>query len=187
MGSYLPFLILPHNIFPRYNNLAELIFYLTSQIPVMKQTKIAGIGMYVPEKVVTNNELAQVMTTSDEWIQERTGIKERRYAKRYEESATTLGAEAAKIAIERAGITPGEIDFIIFATLSPDYYFPGCGVLVQRMFDMGEIPALDIRNQCSGFIYGLSIADQFIKTGMYKNILLIGSEIHSFGLDFSDK
>jgi 3-oxoacyl-[acyl-carrier-protein] synthase-3 len=150
-------------------------------------TKIAGIGMYVPSNVVTNNDLTKVMDTSDEWIQERTGIRERRYATRYEDTTSTMGVEAAKIAIERAGITAKDIDFIIFATLSPDYYFPGCGVLVQRALGMGEIGALDIRNQCSGFIYGISIADQFIKTGMYKNILLIGSEIHSYALDYSTR
>jgi 3-oxoacyl-[acyl-carrier-protein] synthase-3 len=155
----------------------------------MNKTKIAGIGYYVPQNVVTNNDLSKIMDTSDEWIQERTGIKERRYAERLKESTSTLGAKAAKIAIERAGITANDVDFIIFATLSPDYYFPGGGVLVQRMLGMNknEIGALDIRNQCSGFVYGLSIADQFIKTGMYKNILLIGAEMHSFGLDFSDK
>jgi 3-oxoacyl-[acyl-carrier-protein] synthase-3 len=127
------------------------------------------------------------METSDEWIVERTGIKERRYAHRTEETTTTMAVEAAKIAIERAGTTAEEIDFIIFATLSPDYYFPGCGVLVQRAMGMKEIGALDIRNQCSGFVYALSVADQFIKTGMYKNILVIGSEKHSFGLDFSTR
>ncbi|MBS4044263.1 MAG: ketoacyl-ACP synthase III [Chitinophagaceae bacterium] len=153
----------------------------------MLRTKIAGIGKYVPENIVTNNDLLKYMDTSDEWIQERTGIKERRYAHRTKETTTTMGIEAAKVAIERAGITPQDIDFIIFATLSPDYYFPGCGVLLQREMKMGEIGALDIRNQCSGFVYGLSIADQFIKTGMYKNILLVGSEKHSFGLDFTTR
>jgi 3-oxoacyl-[acyl-carrier-protein] synthase III len=153
----------------------------------MTQTKIAGIGMYVPANIVTNDDLAKVMDTSDEWIKERTGISQRRYATRFEETTTTMGAEAAKIAIDNAGITPQDIDFIIFATLSPDYYFPGCGVLLQRMMNMKEIGALDIRNQCSGFIYGLSVADQFIKTGMYKNILLVGAELHSFGIDFSNK
>jgi 3-oxoacyl-[acyl-carrier-protein] synthase-3 len=127
------------------------------------------------------------METSDEWIVERTGIKERRYAHRTDETTTTMAVEAAKIAIERAGTTAAEIDFIVFATLSPDYYFPGCGVLVQRAMGMKEIGALDIRNQCSGFVYALSVADQFIKTGMYKNILVIGSEKHSFGLDFSTR
>ncbi|HYF32314.1 MAG TPA: beta-ketoacyl-ACP synthase III [Chitinophagaceae bacterium] len=153
----------------------------------MLRSKIAGIGMYVPDQVVSNNDLTKVMDTSDEWIQERTGIKERRYARRFEETTTTMGVEAAKIAIERAGIKPIDIDFIVFATLSPDYYFPGCGVLVQRALQLKEIGALDVRNQCSGFIYGLSVADQFIKTGTYKNILLIGSEVHSYGLDFSTR
>ena len=153
----------------------------------MLKSKIAGIGMYVPENVVTNNNLKKYMDTSDEWIQERTGIKERRYAHRTEETTTTMGVAAAKIAIERAGTTVQDIDFIIFATLSPDYYFPGCGVLVQRAMQMKEVGALDIRNQCSGFVYALSVADQFIKTGMYKNILVIGSEKHSFGLDLSTR
>jgi 3-oxoacyl-[acyl-carrier-protein] synthase-3 len=153
----------------------------------MLKTKIAGIGMYVPETVFTNEDLKQYMDTSDEWIQERTGIQQRRYAHRTEETTTTMGVEAAKIAIERAGTTAQEIDFIIFATLSPDYYFPGCGVLVQRAMQMKEIGALDIRNQCSGFVYAVSVADQFIKTGMYKNILVIGSEKHSFGLDFTTR
>lgn len=153
----------------------------------MFQSKIAGIGKYLPANVVTNNDLLQYMDTSDEWIQERTGIKERRYAHRTEETTTTMGVEAAKIAIERAGLTPQDIDFIVFATLSPDYYFPGCGVLLQRAMHMKEIGALDVRNQCSGFVYALSVADQFIKTGMYKNILVVGAEKHSFGLDFSTR
>lgn len=153
----------------------------------MHRSKIAGIGYYVPENIFTNEDLKKYMDTSDEWIQERTGIKERRYANRLGETTTTMGAEAAKIAIERAGISPQDIDFIVFATLSPDYYFPGCGVLLQRALKMKEIGALDVRNQCSGFVYALSVADQFIKTGMYKNILVVGSEKHSFGLDFSTR
>lgn len=155
----------------------------------MLQTKIAGLGYYVPEHVVTNDDLTKVMDTSDEWIRERTGIEARRYAEKHKETTTTLGVKAAEIAIERAGIQKEEIDFIIFATLSPDYYFPGCGVLLQR--EMGltntEIGALDIRNQCSGFIYGLSVADQFVRSGMYKNVLLVGAEMHSFGLDYSTR
>lgn len=153
----------------------------------MFRTKIAGIGKYVPENIVTNNDLAAFIDTTDEWIQERTGIKERRYAHRTEETTTTMGVKAAEIALERAGITAADVDFIIFATLSPDYYFPGCGVLLQRAMKMKEVGALDIRNQCSGFIYALSVADQFIKTGMYKNILLVASEKHSFGLDFTTR
>lgn len=153
----------------------------------MMRSKIAGIGMYVPAQVVTNADLTRYMDTSDEWILERTGIKERRFAHRTQETTTTMGVEAAKIAIERAGLTPQDIDFIVFATLSPDYYFPGCGVLLQRAMGMKQIGALDVRNQCSGFVYALSVADQFIKTGMYKNILVVGAEKHSFGLDFSTR
>ncbi|MFT4152379.1 3-oxoacyl-ACP synthase III family protein [Parafilimonas sp.] len=153
----------------------------------MPRSIIAGIGMYVPEHVFTNNDLTKYMDTSDEWIQERTGIKERRFAHRTQETTATMGIEAAKIAIERAGIMPQDIDFIVFATLSPDYYFPGCGVIVQRELNMPEIGALDVRNQCSGFVYALSVADQFIRSGTYKNILVIGSEKHSFGLDFNTR
>ncbi len=153
----------------------------------MFQSKIAGLGHYVPKNVYTNDDLSRFMDTNDEWIQERTGIKERRYANRLEETTSSMAVEAAKVAIERANTTAADIDFIIFATLSPDYYFPGCGVLLQREMGMGEIGALDIRNQCSGFVYALSIADQFIKTGMYKNILVVGSEKQSFALDFSTR
>ena len=151
------------------------------------RSKIAGIGYYVPKNVYTNFDLMKMMDTTDEWIQERTGIIERRYAHTTEETTTTMGVEAAKIAIERAGITSQDVDFIIFATLSPDYYFPGCGVLLQREMKMREIGALDVRNQCSGFLYALSVADQFIKTGMYKNILVVGSEKHSFAMDFETR
>ncbi len=153
----------------------------------MFQSKIAGLGYYVPKNVYTNNDMTRFMETSDEWIQERTGIKERRFADRVGETTTSMAVEASKIAIERANTTAEEIDFIIFATLSPDYYFPGCGVLLQREMGMKEVGALDVRNQCSGFVYALSIADQFIKTGMYKNILVVGSEKHSFALDFSTR
>lgn len=153
----------------------------------MPKSFIAGIGMYVPDNVVTNDDLTKYMETTDAWIQERTGIKERRYANRTEETTTTMGVEAAKIAIERAGLTPQDIDFIVFATICPDYYFPGCGVLLQRALKMKEIGALDVRNQCSGFVYALSVADQFIRSGMYKNVLVVASEKHSFGLDFTTR
>lgn len=154
----------------------------------MYQSKIAGLGSHLPDNVVTNDDLSELMDTSDEWIQERTGIKERRHIKDEGKTPTAkMGAEAAKVALKRANIHKDDIDLIIFATLSPDYYFPGSGVLVQEMLDIKTCPALDIRNQCSGFVYGLSVADQFIKTGMYKNILLIGSENHSGGLDFTTR
>ena len=153
----------------------------------MYNSKITGLGYFVPENVVTNDDLSKVMDTNDEWIQERTGIKERRHVIRGEDTTMTMGVKAAKIAIERAGIDKDDIDFIVFATLSPDYYFPGPGVLVQRDLGIKTVGALDVRNQCSGFVYAISVADQYIKTGMYKNVLVIGSEVHSTGLDFSTR
>ena len=153
----------------------------------MSSAYIKGIGFFVPEQVVTNADLMRHMDTTDEWIQERTGIKERRYCTKHKETTSTTGAIAAQRALANAGMTAEEIDMIIFATLSPDYYFPGCGVLLQRHLGITktEIPALDIRNQCSGFVYGLSIADAYIRSGAYKNILLVGAETHSMGLDYS--
>ncbi|MCK8493719.1 ketoacyl-ACP synthase III [Spirosoma sp. RP8] len=153
----------------------------------MKSARIAGLGYYVPERVVPNVELAPLVNVSDEWIQGRTGIEQRHYRKKHGETTTTMGAAAARIAIDRAGILPADVDFIIFATLSPDYYFPGNGVLLQRELGITHraMGALDIRNQCSGFIYALSIADQFVKTGKYKNVLIVGAETHSRSLDFS--
>ena len=155
----------------------------------MLRSRIVALGAYVPDNVVTNDDLAQRMDTSDEWIRERSGIRERRYFTPGKDTVANMGVQAARQALERANLEAEEIDFIIFATLNPDYMFPGSGVLVQRELGLNSkgIPALDIRAQCSGFIYGLSVADQFIKTGMYKNVLLIGSEIHSSGLDFSDR
>ncbi|MFY0599063.1 MAG: ketoacyl-ACP synthase III [Cyclobacteriaceae bacterium] len=154
----------------------------------MYRSKISGIGHYVPENVVTNKDLEAFMETSDEWIQERTGIKERRWIDpNSDDMPSTMGTKAARVAIENAGLTPDDIDFIVFATLSPDYYFPGPGVQVQEQLGIKEVGALDVRNQCSGFIYSLSVADQFIKTGMYENILVIGSEYHSGGLEKSTR
>ena len=142
------------------------------------------MGHYVPENVVTNDDLSKIMDTSDSWIQERTGIKERRWVEPNSGNTTSkMGVKAAKIAIKNSGLKKEEIDFIIFATLSPDYYFPGPGVMAQNMLGMDTVGALDVRAQCSGFIYGISVADQFIKTGMYKNILVIGSEYHSCAID----
>ncbi len=153
----------------------------------MYHSKITGLGYYVPENIVTNDDLSKLIDTNDEWIQERTGIKERRHVIRGEDTTTTMGVKAATIAIERSGVAKEDIDFVIFATLSPDYYFPGPGVLVQRDLGLRTVGALDVRNQCSGFVYAISIADQYIKTGMYKNILVIGSEVQSTGLDMTTR
>lgn len=154
----------------------------------MYHSKITGLGHYVPDNVVTNDDLSQLMDTNDAWIRERTGIQERRWAvPGTGDTTSAMGVKAAKIAIERAGIDKNEIDFIVFATLSPDYYFPGPGVQVQKELDIKTVGALDVRNQCSGFVYALSVADQYIKTGMYRNVLVIGSELHSHGLDKTDR
>ena len=153
----------------------------------MYTSRIKGLGFYVPDNVVTNDDLSKLMDTSDEWIQERTGIQQRRHALRGSDTTTSMGVKASLKAIEAAKINKEEIDFIVFATLSPDFYFPGCGVLVQKELGLPNVGALDIRNQCSGFIYALSVADQYIKTGMYKNILVIGAETQSPALDMSTR
>ncbi|MCX5742661.1 MAG: ketoacyl-ACP synthase III [Proteobacteria bacterium] len=150
----------------------------------MHRSRLLGIGMAVPSRVVTNHDLAAKMETSHEWIVERTGIEERHWVEPGEGGAE-LGARAAKEAIARAGLTAQDIDLIIYATLSPDFNFPGTGVFVQRLLGIKEIPCIDIRQQCTGFIYGLSIADAYIRIGSYKHVLLIGSEVHSTGLDVS--
>ena len=156
----------------------------------MIKSTIKGIGHYVPENIVTNDDLSKLMTTTDEWITERTGIKERHHRKNRndaEETTSYLGFKASEKALEMAGLSAKDIDFIVFATLSPDYFFPGCGVLLQEMLGCDTIGALDVRNQCSGFVYAMSVANAFIKSNTYKNILVVGAEIHSFGLDFSDE
>ena len=154
----------------------------------MFNSKIIGLGKYLPENVVTNADLEKIMETSDALIQERTVIKERRHITKGDGNSTSvMGVKAARIAIERAGLKPQDIDFILFATLSPDYYFPGSGVLVQEGLEIPDCPAMDIRMQCSGFVYAVATADQFIKTGMYKNVLVIGSEYHSGGLDMTTR
>jgi 3-oxoacyl-[acyl-carrier-protein] synthase-3 len=153
----------------------------------MYHSKITGLGFYVPDNVVTNDDLSKIIDTNDEWIQERTGIQERRHILPGQDTTTSMGVKAAEIAIERSGVTKEEIDFVVFATLSPDYYFPGPGVLVQRDLGLRTVGALDVRNQCSGFVYALSVADQYIKTGMYKNVLVIGSEVQSTGLDMTTR
>lgn len=141
----------------------------------------------MPDNIVTNDDLSKIMDTNDEWIRERTGICERRHIVKGQDTTTSMGVKAAKVAMERAAVSAAEIDFVVFATLSPDYYFPGPGVLVQRDLGLRTVGALDVRNQCSGFVYALSIADQYVRTGMYKNILVIGSEVHSQGLDMTTR
>jgi 3-oxoacyl-[acyl-carrier-protein] synthase-3 len=150
----------------------------------MTSSRIAGLGAYVPPRVVTNQDLVQWMDTSDEWIQQRTGIKQRHWV---DGTTTTsdLALEAAKAALEDAKLDKKDIDLIIFATLSPDHFFPGTACFFQAKLGVPGIPALDIRQQCTGFIYGMSIADQYIRTGTYKNVLLVGAETHSKGLDKS--
>ncbi len=151
----------------------------------MRKAKVAGVGHYVPENVVTNDDLAKTIDTSDEWITERTGIKERRYFNPDKDTVANMSARASEMALDRAGLSAQDIDFIVFATITPDYFFPGSGVLLQRELGLESIGALDLRNACSGFIYALSVADQFIKTGMYSNILVVGAEIQSSALDMT--
>lgn len=153
----------------------------------MPSSVIKGIGHYTPENIVTNKDLERIMNTSDAWIVERTGIKERRFFDPEKDTVANMAAKASKIAIERAGIEVKDIEFIVFATITPDYFFPGSGVLLQRELELHGIGALDIRNACSGFVYALSVADQFIKSGMYKNILVVGAEIQSSAMDISDE
>ena len=153
----------------------------------MKYSKIAGLGHHVPERVVTNDELSTMMDTNNEWIIERTGIEERRWIDPKTDTVANMAAKASRMALERAGVKAEEIDFIVFATITSDYYFPGSGVLLQRELGLESIPAMDIKNACSGFIYALSTADQFIKTGMYKNVLVVGAEIQSTALDITTR
>ena len=152
----------------------------------MRLTKIVGTGHYVPDRVVTNHELETLMDTSDEWIRERTGIRERRFAAPGQGS-TEMGLHAARAALAVAGWKPKDVEFVIFATVSPDMYFPGDGVLLQRELGLGTAGAMDVRNQCTGFLYGLSAADAFIRMGMYDRILLVGAEVQSTGLLLDDE
>ncbi len=152
----------------------------------MFTAKILGTGSYLPERVVTNDELSQFMDTSDEWIRERTGIRTRHFVGP-DEGTSELAYEASKRALDAAGMEATDLDHIILATVSPDYTFPGSAVLVQDLLGAGTVGALDVRNQCSGFLYGLAIADAFIRTGQYRNILLVGAEVHSTGMDLTTR
>lgn len=154
----------------------------------MKRTIIRSTGKYLPPRIVTNDDMTQWMETSEEWIEQRTGIKQRHWIP--EEGgvgSSDLGLEASKIALEKAGWQPEEIDLIIFATLSPDIFFPGSGCLLQHKLGLSDTPAIDIRQQCTGFLYGLEIADAYIRSGFAGKILLVGSEVHSSGLDVSTR
>lgn len=150
----------------------------------MPRTVFLSTGFYVPDRVITNDELTRWWQTSDEWIRERTGIRERRWVRPGEQAGSDLALEATRIALERGGIQPSDLDCIVYATLSPDYFFPGGGVFLQRKLGVPGIPALDVRNQCTGFLYGLSVADAWIRSGQYRRVLLVGSEVHSTGIDF---
>lgn len=156
----------------------------------MARSIILGTGHYLPDKVVTNDDLAKLFDTSDEWIQQRTGIKERRYVDFDKEpmGSSDLGARAAQAALDDAGVSKDDVDMIVYGTLSPDKAFPGDGVLIQAKLDIpAGVPALDVRNQCSGFLYGLSVADAWIQAGTYRRVLVIGAETHSTGIEFTDR
>ncbi|MCB0338164.1 MAG: ketoacyl-ACP synthase III [Bdellovibrionales bacterium] len=152
----------------------------------LKNAFISGTGYYLPEKVVTNADLSLLMDTTDEWIVERTGIKERRFI-HAEMGPSDLALPAAQMALEQAGLNKNDLDFIIFATSTPDFYAPGSGVIFQEKFGVSDIGALDVRMQCAGFIYGLSIAHQYIQTGQFRNILVIGAEVQSTALDLTTR
>ena len=152
----------------------------------MTRTRFLGTGFAVPDRVVTNDELSQLMDTTDEWIRTRTGIQERRWV-REGESGVELGRKATERALEMADLAPSDLDAIVYATSSPDHFAPGNGVYLQRMLGITTIPALDVRAQCSGFIYALSVADAWIRAGQYRRILVVGSEIQSTGLELSSE
>ena len=152
----------------------------------MARTEFISTGLYVPERIVKNDEFTQWMDTSDEWIRTRTGITERRWVANGQTGAD-MAYEATMVALGRAGLQPADLDCIIYCTLSPDHFFPGTGVFLQRKLGIPGVPCLDVRNQCTGFLYGLSIADAWIRTGQYKRVLLVGSEVHSTGMDLTTR
>ncbi len=148
---------------------------------------ILGVGHHVPSKVVTNHDLAKLMNTADEWIVQRSGIKERRFIEHSGIGASDLAVPASNMALEHAGLSAGDVDAIVFATLSPDHNFPGSGCFLGDKLGLPGVPALDVRNQCSGFLYGLSIADAWVRAGVYRHVLLVGSEVHSTGIELTDR
>ncbi|HZS41799.1 MAG TPA: beta-ketoacyl-ACP synthase III [Polyangia bacterium] len=148
-------------------------------------TVVKGSGFVVGEHLVKNEQLARVCETSDQWIRERSGIEQRYYVADGT-STSELGARAARVAMEQAGVGPADIDYVVFATMTPDYQFPGCGVLMQHKLGLGNIPTLDIRQQCTGFIYGLQVADALLRAGQAKRLLLVGAEVHSGYMPWKD-
>jgi 3-oxoacyl-[acyl-carrier-protein] synthase-3 len=148
----------------------------------MPRTEFISTGFSVPERVVTNDDLSQMMDTSDEWITQRSGIKARHWVSEGE-TGVSLAREASCMALAKAGMKTHDVDCIVYCTCTPDHFEPGNGVFLERELGLADIPAIDVRNQCSGFIYGLSVADAWIRTGQYKRILLVGAEVHSRGLD----
>lgn len=153
----------------------------------MPYSKIVGLGHHVPDTVITNEYLSTLIDTNDAWIVERTGIKERRWIDPAVDTVGNMGAKAARMALKRANLTEKDVEFIVFASITSDYYFPGSGVIMQRELGLEGIGAIEIKNACSGFIYALSVADQFIKSGMYKTILVVGGEIQSTALDITTR
>ena len=152
----------------------------------MPRTAIAALGTFVPDRVVTNEELTSLMETSDAWIQERTGIRERRWV-RPGTGNSDLALAATRAALDEAGWKAQDIEAIVYASLSPDHFFPGDGCYLNAKLGIPGVPALDVRNQCSGFLYGLSVADAWIRAGVYRRVLLVGSEVQSTGIDASSR
>jgi 3-oxoacyl-[acyl-carrier-protein] synthase III len=152
----------------------------------MRNARIAGLGRYVPPKVVSNADLTARMDTSDEWIQQRTGIRQRHYSEGCV-GAAEMGAIAAREALERAGVSAGDVDCVIFATLSPDIDMPSSACVMQSHLGMSGMPAFDVRNQCSGFLYSLATANAFIKSGRFGRVLVVGGEVHSTGIDITTR
>ena len=152
----------------------------------MPRARFLGTGFAVPDRVVTNGDLSQLMDTTDEWIRTRTGIRERRWA-REGETGAALAHQASLRALDAAGLAPAQVDAIVYATSTPDHFAPGNGVYLQRLLGVGGMPSIDIRNQCSGFVYALSIADAFIRCGQFRTILVVGAEIQSTGMDVTTR
>ena len=148
----------------------------------MPRTEFIATGFHVPERVVSNDDLSRMMETSDEWIAQRSGIRTRHWVSEGE-TGVSLAREATCRALDQAGMQAADLDCIVYCTCTPDHFEPGNGVFLARELGLRDVPAIDVRNQCSGFVYGLSVADAWIRTGQYRRVLLVGAEVHSRGLD----